>query len=73
MTKLNLYHGTFFWLSLFTVGFADFYIWMVSSGRIHGLEVYSKTEKFTTTAQRARSKNNDRLPSLSVVSYVPCG
>jgi len=29
VTKLNLYHGTFFWISLFTVGFADFYIWMV--------------------------------------------
>jgi hypothetical protein len=33
VTKLNDFHGTFFWVSLFTVGFADFYIWMVSSGR----------------------------------------
>jgi hypothetical protein len=33
VTDLNQYHGTFFWISLFTVGFADFYIWMVSSGR----------------------------------------
>jgi hypothetical protein len=33
VTKLNDFHGTFFWISLFTVGFADFYIWMVSSGR----------------------------------------
>jgi hypothetical protein len=40
VTKLNLYHGTFFWLSLFTVGFADFYIWMVSSGRIHDLRIF---------------------------------
>ena len=39
VTKLNLYHGTFFWLSLFTVGFADFYIWMVASGRIHDLRL----------------------------------
>lgn len=31
-TALNERHGTFFWLSLFSVGFADFYIWMVSSG-----------------------------------------
>jgi hypothetical protein len=40
VTKLNLYHGTFFWLSLFTVGFADFYIWMVASGRIHDLRLF---------------------------------
>jgi hypothetical protein len=33
VTKLNERHGTFFWVSLFTVGFADFYIWMVASGR----------------------------------------
>ena len=39
MTKLNLYHGTFFWLSLFTVGFADFYMWMVVSGRIQDLRL----------------------------------
>ncbi len=32
-TSLNKYHGLFFWISLFTVGFADFYVWMVSSGR----------------------------------------
>ena len=40
VTKLNLYHGTFFWLSLFTVGFADFYIWMVSSGRLQDLRIF---------------------------------
>ena len=40
VTNLNLHHGTFFWLSLFTVGFADFYIWMVSSGRVHDLRIF---------------------------------
>ena len=39
VTKLNEFHGTFFWISLFTVGFADFYIWMVSSGHIHDLRL----------------------------------
>ena len=39
VTKLNDHHGLFFWLSLFTVGFADFYIWMVASGRIHDLRL----------------------------------
>jgi hypothetical protein len=39
VTKLNEYHGMFFWVSLFTVGFADFYIWMVASGRIHDLRL----------------------------------
>ncbi len=39
VTKLNEFHGTFFWISLFTVGFADFYIWMVASGRIHDLRL----------------------------------
>jgi hypothetical protein len=38
-TSLNKYHGLFFWISLATVGFADFYIWMVSSGRIHDLRL----------------------------------
>jgi hypothetical protein len=39
-TSLNKYHGLFFWCSLFTVGFADFYIWMVSSGRVHDLRIF---------------------------------
>jgi hypothetical protein len=38
-TSLNMYHGLFFWISLFTVGFADFYIWMVSAGYIHDLRL----------------------------------
>ena len=31
---LNKNHMLYAWLSLFTVAFADFYVWMVSSGRI---------------------------------------
>jgi hypothetical protein len=33
VSKLNQYHNMFFWLSLFTVGFADLYIRMVAMGR----------------------------------------
>jgi hypothetical protein len=33
-SALNRYHMLFAWLSLFSVGFADFYVWMVASGRI---------------------------------------
>jgi hypothetical protein len=40
VTKLNDYHGTFFWVSLFTVGFADFYIWMVASGRWNDIRFF---------------------------------
>lgn len=32
VSKLNNYHGQFFWISLFTVAFADFYVYLVSSG-----------------------------------------
>jgi hypothetical protein len=32
-SKLNEHHMLFAWLSLFMVGFADFYVWMVASGR----------------------------------------
>ncbi|HUE73447.1 MAG TPA: hypothetical protein VMP01_21390 [Pirellulaceae bacterium] len=31
---LNRHHMLFAWMSLFSVGFADFYVWMVASGRI---------------------------------------
>lgn len=34
-STLNAKHMWFAWISLFTVGFADFYIWMVSSGIWH--------------------------------------
>jgi hypothetical protein len=30
----------FAWLSLFSVGFADFYVWMVASGRIIDLRFF---------------------------------
>ena len=30
----------FAWLSLFSVGFADFYVWMVASGRISDLRSF---------------------------------
>ena len=33
-SALNMHHMLFAWLSLFSVGFADFYVWMVASGRI---------------------------------------
>ena len=36
---LNKYHMLFAWLSLFSVGFADFYVWMVASGRITDLRL----------------------------------
>ena len=32
VSKLNVYHNLFFWLSLFTVGFADLYIRLVAMG-----------------------------------------
>ena len=32
MTWLNERHQLFAWCSLFWVGFADFYVWMVASG-----------------------------------------
>jgi hypothetical protein len=32
-SSLNQHHMLFAWLSLFMVGFADFYVWMVASGR----------------------------------------
>jgi hypothetical protein len=33
-SKLNKSHMQWAWASLFMVGFADFYVWMVASGRI---------------------------------------
>lgn len=40
VTTINDHHGTYFWISLFTVGFADFYIWMVSSGRWSDVRIF---------------------------------
>lgn len=31
VSRFNNHHGTWFWISLFMVGFTDFYIWMVDS------------------------------------------
>jgi hypothetical protein len=36
---LNKKHMLFAWTSLFMVGFADFYVWMVASGRISDLRI----------------------------------
>jgi hypothetical protein len=33
-SALNRRHALFAWLSLFSVAFADFYVWMIASGRI---------------------------------------
>src|SRR5262245_26101467 len=38
-SALNEHHMLFAWLSLFSVGFADFYVWMVASGRITDLRI----------------------------------
>jgi hypothetical protein len=38
-SALNKHHMLFAWLSLFSVGFADFYVWMVASGRITDLRI----------------------------------
>jgi hypothetical protein len=39
-TALNRNHMLWAWTSLFMVGFADFYVWMVASGRIHDVELF---------------------------------
>ncbi len=38
-SRLNKNHMLFAWISLFTVGFADFYVWMVASGTITDLRI----------------------------------
>jgi hypothetical protein len=40
VTFLNERHMRFAWLSLFWVGFSDFYVWMVSSGRLHDFSTW---------------------------------
>ncbi len=40
VSKLNINHKTWAWISLFMVAFADFYIWMVSSGAINDLRIF---------------------------------
>ena len=38
-SALNEHHMLFAWLSLFSVGFADFYVWMIASGRLTDLRI----------------------------------
>jgi hypothetical protein len=38
-SALNEHHMLFAWTSLFTVGFADFYVWMVASGRFTDVRI----------------------------------
>jgi hypothetical protein len=40
VTRLNEHHMFWAWTSLFGVTFADFYVWMVASGRIRDLELF---------------------------------
>jgi hypothetical protein len=40
VTRLNEHHMFWAWISLVMVAFADFYVWMVASGRIHDLELF---------------------------------
>jgi hypothetical protein len=39
-SALNEHHMLFAWLSLFSVGFADFYVWMVATGRISDVRLF---------------------------------
>ena len=39
-SRLNKNHMLWAWMSLLGVGFADFYVWMVASGRITDLELF---------------------------------
>lgn len=40
VSKLNEHHMFWAWLSLFSVGFTDFYIWMVASGTVQDLRLF---------------------------------
>jgi len=40
VTVLNVNHMFWAWTSLIGVAFADFYVWMVASGRIHDVELF---------------------------------
>ena len=41
VTFFNERHMQFAWISLFWVGFADFYVWMVAAGHIRDLSTWS--------------------------------
>jgi len=40
VSALNVYHNTFFWLSLFAVGFADLYVRMCAMGYWHDVRIF---------------------------------
>jgi hypothetical protein len=40
VSRLNERHMLWAWTSLFMVGFADFYVWMVASGRINDMRLF---------------------------------
>jgi hypothetical protein len=40
VSRLNARHGLFFWLSLFSVGLADFYVRLVCSGVLHDSRLF---------------------------------
>ena len=40
VSSLNEHHMLWAWTSLFGVGFADFYVWMVASGRIRDIVIF---------------------------------
>jgi hypothetical protein len=40
VSRLNAHHMLFAWLSLFMVGFADFYVWMIASGRLTDYRIF---------------------------------
>ena len=40
VSKINKHHMLWAWLSLFMVGFADLYVWLVASGAIRDLRIF---------------------------------
>jgi hypothetical protein len=40
ITALNMNHMFWAWTSLFGVTFADFYVWMVASGRVRDMVIF---------------------------------
>ena len=40
LSQINKHHMLWAWVSLFMVGFTDFYIWMVASGHITDARIF---------------------------------
>jgi hypothetical protein len=40
VSQINKHHMFWAWTSLFMVGFTDFYIWMVATGRIVDMRIF---------------------------------